>query len=587
MDPYHHRSQASTVGGQGSGNTSPNGPSQHSYSAPESATSRFRKAFSRRRTGRSGDPEDGTQSDAPSSKRLVPAGGISSLIVKKDPKPALQFATSTFQALGHRMNKQPVPRVASQIGAPPEFVVANVQKAIDEQRARQPSPIPVAVSTSVSSNRKSIHRTSQLVAGPEISAAIEYMLDSPRNSSSSPASSPKPKPVPEPLLSPPSPRALRSASVSNDAAPPLPRPSRDGVDPLKRRSMSLSFIPAFAAGASSSPPQVQAVTVEKDVPPSSYNLSPKFAPSSYGPHSRSQSSVQGPIPSVISSSSLSEAKPYTESSISGYIHPSNTDRNSSATNIRGKLAAWTASSSHTSTQDLTSKTRESPRNGRGSSPNHSKAASMVASIGPAATAATGMAVNLSKRAYERVNSIWTPGSRTSHSNPHSAQSSESSEPNNTSRGSHAHHPSKTRLNYSSFTGYGGSMSDVETTRRRMGVQKNLHGAGSGNGRIDESPVGLSLGTMLRPPFRRLAQGGGLVFGRPLADCVRDTKPLVVVGGHEDGIEARFIPALVLRCVQHIERWGLTEEGLFRIAGRTSHINKLRIEFASGKVFIFH
>jgi hypothetical protein len=202
---------------------------------------------------------------------------------------------------------------------------------------------------------------------------------------------------------------------------------------------------------------------------------------------------------------------------------------------------------------------------------------MVASIGPAATAATGMAMNLSKRAYEKVNSMWTPtASRTSHSNPHSAQGSDSSDPSS-SRVSHAHHPSRARMNYSNYSGYGGSMSDVETTRRRMGMQMNTHG----HGRMNEQPVGPNLGTMLRPPFRMFAQGGGLVFGRPLAECVRATKPLVVVGGHEDAVEARFIPALVLRCVQHLERWGLSEEGLFRISGRTSHINKLRMEFSSG------
>lgn len=203
---------------------------------------------------------------------------------------------------------------------------------------------------------------------------------------------------------------------------------------------------------------------------------------------------------------------------------------------------------------------------------------MVASIGPAAT---GMAMNLSKRAYEKVNSMWAPtANRTSHSNPHSAQGSDSSDLSS-SRVSYAHHPSKSRLNPSNYSGYGGSMSDAEITRRRMGVQMSTHGNGASHGRMDEQPVGPNLGTMLRPPFRRFTQGGGLVFGRPLAECVRDTKPLVVVGGHEDAVEARYIPALVLRCVQHLEKWGLPEEGLFRISGRTSHINKLRMEFSSG------
>jgi len=80
----------------------------------------------------------------------------------------------------------------------------------------------------------------------------------------------------------------------------------------------------------------------------------------------------------------------------------------------------------------------------------------------------------------------------------------------------------------------------------------------GNGMGD----GPRLGMMLRPPFRRVNLAtGGVVFARPLADCVRDTKPLVVLGA-DIGIEERFIPAIVLRCVQYLARWGVQEEGLF-------------------------
>lgn len=84
------------------------------------------------------------------------------------------------------------------------------------------------------------------------------------------------------------------------------------------------------------------------------------------------------------------------------------------------------------------------------------------------------------------------------------------------------------------------------------------GMGSGMG------SGPNLGTMLRPPFRK-AGVTNLVFGRSLAGCVRDTKPLVVLGPSDVdlGREGRFIPALVLRCIQHIERWGIEEEGIFR------------------------
>lgn len=560
----------------------------------ESATNRFKRAFGRKKTGRLAD-EDGTQSDAPSSSRKRgPTGGISSLITKKDPKPTLQFASSTFQVLGQRLNKPTsgTPRVASQIGPPPEFVSPVPPEASkNEQKpgkgpsmglsstpgpAALPNAGPVTVSSSV--NTRTIHRASQLVTGPEISAAIEYMLDSPRNSAGSPPKSKVSFEAPRPS-EPPSPRAQRSGSVGADAAP-QPRPGRSSIDAGKRRSMSLSFLPGLSSlgSQSSSSPQVQPTTVERDPapPPSSYTA-PKFLPSSLNSHHRSQSNVHN-IPTFLSSSSISEAKPAIEANANGFIMPSHSDRSSS--NIRGKLAAWTSTPSNN--------TRERGNGARGSSPSHSKAASMVASIGPAATAATGIAVSFSRRAYEKVNSMWAVNNRAlqSHSAPHSTQTSESDTASHGSQrypGSMGAH-SRARSNYSG----GGSMSDAEISRRRLGVHTSnqhskLDGGSYPNVPRNEGQLGPKLGTMLRPPFRPINQGGGLIFGRPLADCVRDTKALVLLESHsraksededtnaEDelaeravvAVEARYIPALVLRCVQHIEQWGLMEEGIFR------------------------
>ena len=77
----------------------------------------------------------------------------------------------------------------------------------------------------------------------------------------------------------------------------------------------------------------------------------------------------------------------------------------------------------------------------------------------------------------------------------------------------------------------------------------------------------------------LSIGGGAVFGRRLADCVRDTaaddvKQKLLAGdyygeGWENDevppLEERLLPALVLRCAQHLLIWGIQEEGLFRYA----------------------
>ena len=83
----------------------------------------------------------------------------------------------------------------------------------------------------------------------------------------------------------------------------------------------------------------------------------------------------------------------------------------------------------------------------------------------------------------------------------------------------------------------------------------------------------------------LSIGGGAVFGRRLADCVRDTavddvKQKLLSGEYYgEGWEVdkipplqdRLLPALVLRCAQHLLAWGVQEEGLFRCAFDTTRV----------------
>ncbi|KAJ3897376.1 Rho GTPase activation protein [Lentinula edodes] len=47
------------------------------------------------------------------------------------------------------------------------------------------------------------------------------------------------------------------------------------------------------------------------------------------------------------------------------------------------------------------------------------------------------------------------------------------------------------------------------------------------------------------------------------------------------LETRRLPALVVRCAQHLLLWGVGEEGLFRVNGRPSHVAKLHHEFDTG------
>ncbi|PVG02959.1 hypothetical protein CPB86DRAFT_811094 [Serendipita vermifera] len=522
MNPY--QSRPSNTG------SIQNGPStsQQLLDNVESAASRFKRAFVRKRPSRAGD-ELGIQSDAPVSHKMVPTSRLTSLLPRSNPAPTLQFASTTFQALGHRMNKRSPQRVTSQIEMPPEMDYIDVRRPSEDGFVLKSEDKPPQSPTPVT-NSRSPYRTSGLVPGPEISAAIEYMFDTSSNNNS-PSS---------PTVNTDVPAERRSSSSSRKKRPSLDKENTHPpeVQSGKRRSMSLSMIPNFQP--SSSPPSTRTI----DTPPSSFTMGPRpTLPYAYQQqHHRSQSTLPS-FPTVSSSTSLSEVNPV--GVVNGTATPSTPDKNA-VNNFKGKLAAW-SSPNHS-------------RSSRGSSLQHTKTSSMVASIAPAATAATGLAVNLSKRAYEKVNSIWSPSGNNSGSGAHSLQGSESSE-SNYPRGKNrnGHNP------------YGGSQSDVESTRRKIAPPL-----------LSDQSTGPNLGALLRPPFKRNVQGGGFVFGRPLSDCVRDTKPLIVLGNIPGSdVEARFIPALVLRCVQHIEQWGLQEEGIFRITGRISHVNKLRAEFASG------
>ena len=97
--------------------------------------------------------------------------------------------------------------------------------------------------------------------------------------------------------------------------------------------------------------------------------------------------------------------------------------------------------------------------------------------------------------------------------------------------------------------------------------------------VSSEPV---LGVLLRGPYRNRKGDpatSGVVFHRDLTRCVRDTA--IWVGKEDIGnqresdtgeligrpelliYERRMLPALVVRCAQHLLVWGVQEEGLFR------------------------
>lgn len=118
-------------------------------------------------------------------------------------------------------------------------------------------------------------------------------------------------------------------------------------------------------------------------------------------------------------------------------------------------------------------------------------------------------------------------------------------------------------------------------------------------------------------MRSTAQGGG-VFGKPLREAVLSTR--LAQGNAELGsiisnarlsaldlgtdfsiylpeleieqrqqeqqravvdreeARRRYLPAIVVRCVEAIEKWGVEEEGIYRLSGRSSHTAKLKVIF---------
>ena len=93
-----------------------------------------------------------------------------------------------------------------------------------------------------------------------------------------------------------------------------------------------------------------------------------------------------------------------------------------------------------------------------------------------------------------------------------------------------------------------------------------------------SSLGPSLGTMLRGGLRNKngSLSSGVVFGKALKIVTRETgvnvgkgvgSMSVGRGGLKEGLilelERRLLPAIVVRCAQHLLIWGVQEEGLFR------------------------
>ncbi|TFK94622.1 RhoGAP-domain-containing protein [Polyporus arcularius HHB13444] len=303
------------------------------------------------------------------------------------------------------------------------------------------------------------------------------------------------------------------------------------------------------------------------------------------------SSMPSPPARNFSENPLSHARDtptLTRTAAAGIISPVNAG-DPTGDNIRGRLAAWTAVQASSPQVQVERPVPDlpppQPRRPPGTlSPPpvnptfRQTAVSMTGSLAPAA----GIAMGFGKRAVEKVGRAW--GGLTSSASNHSGYSSSSS----------------TGLS-DSASGYASSHHSGPTGRKARRKAPHAFSNASSISSLASSssedhfvPSGPQLGSCLRGPklsSSGLSIVGGLVFRRDLRTCVYETAAddvLRRLAGHQEGVsfgfkplESRLLPALVLRCAQHILRWGVQEEGLFRISGRSSHVAKLRAEFDAG------
>ncbi|KAK2464316.1 hypothetical protein APHAL10511_003773 [Amanita phalloides] len=264
-------------------------------------------------------------------------------------------------------------------------------------------------------------------------------------------------------------------------------------------------------------------------------------------------------------------------------------------NLRGKLSSWTNPSPFE--RKLPGLPPQPQRPGLlpmpSSQPLHiPRAISMTSNLAPAAGRALRGAVGRMGRVigihHTSSNSTSTSGSSPTTSDPHNLTRTNSNHSSSASQSSSANHsyspmawgrrrtPDASSGSWPSVTST--SVSDMD----HLGV-----------------PSGPILGLMLRAPF----QGSGVVFGNELELAVKDTAvgttPSSGEGRRagewermdlmkkskmrdaEKAIEERRLPAVVVRCAQHILTWGIEEEGIFRVPGRSKHVSTLRSEFDKG------
>jgi hypothetical protein len=128
-----------------------------------------------------------------------------------------------------------------------------------------------------------------------------------------------------------------------------------------------------------------------------------------------------------------------------------------------------------------------------------------------------------------------------------------------------------------------------TTSRAGGNQRNASGSGVFGMPLRDAVLQTSLGRLSSATGRRdsrpLSQLDALDLGSDFHVPMLSSPPMGsrpasaqhCAASREEARE-RYLPAVVVRCLQSLEKWGGDEEGIYRLSGRSSHTAKLRTVF---------
>ena len=279
---------------------------------------------------------------------------------------------------------------------------------------------------------------------------------------------------------------------------------------------------------------------------------------------------------------------WTEANEHGVFSNSNEQPRSIGSGIRGRLAAWTSHREHRLSPP--SPVVETHRSVSPKLPGgfRQTTLSISGNLAPAA-------IDLGKRAMEKIGRTW--GSKSNHPPVQSSSRSDLasiSTPPPSYKGKfseyiHRNHPNNSGSSHSI------SLSNSSKHKRRTpdGTSGTWSISSSQSSVSVDDKISmqsganlLNFGQIMRGP---LNVGGGIVFGRRLVDCVRDTTvddvkhKFLSQNYYREGWEVdkipplqdRLLPALVLRCAQHLLTWGIQEEGLFRCVSGESGVLGLR------------